>query len=285
MSNVLLSMAGFIARALPSRMVKGLYRLGPVSHLIRRVLNRAAPTGLTEVTVQAGVLVGTHLALDLQKEKDYWLGTYEHQLQEAILELVVPGAIAYDIGANIGYITLIMARRVGESGKVFAFEALPANLERLKNNLGRNQLATRVQVVGAAIADKSAPIQFLVHSSTGMGKAAGAAGRSTTYESEITVSGISLDEFVYGQGNPSPDVIKIDIEGGEVLALPGMKRVLSEGHPLIFLELHGEEAARSCWDTLKQHGYQIHRMEPPFSPVDSVEELDWKAYLIAQPSP
>ncbi len=98
-------------------------------------------------------------------------------------------------------------------------------------------------------------MRFLVHASGGMGKAAGSAGREDQYQSEISVPGISLDEFVYGQGNPPPQVVKMDIEGGEVLALPGMRRVLAEARPLMLMELHGPESSRAAWETLTAAGY------------------------------
>jgi hypothetical protein len=88
--------------------------------------------------VAAGGLSGLTLSLDLQTEKDYWLGTYEPDLQQAIQDLVQPGMIAYDVGANIGYISLLLGLAVGKDGHVFAFEALPANVERLQKNLRLN---------------------------------------------------------------------------------------------------------------------------------------------------
>ncbi len=95
---------------------RGLYRFRPLAGLLRGALNRAAPQGFTPVVVAAGGLQGLSLSLDLQEEKDYWLGTYEPDLQAAVAELVQPGMLVYDVGANIGYISLLLARRVGESG-------------------------------------------------------------------------------------------------------------------------------------------------------------------------
>ena len=87
---------------------------------------------------------------------------------------------------------------------------------------------------------------------------------------------------IYRDGNPPPDVIKMDIEGGEVLALKGMKRLLSETHPLILLELHGPEAARISWKILTAAGYQIYHMRRGYPPVSTFDDLDWKAYLVAR---
>lgn len=283
MKKSILRLTVFLSRVLPVSVKRALYRLGPLSRLIRRSLNRAAPTGLTEIEISAGALAGMKMRLDLQSEKDYWLGTYEVELQSAIGELVQPGWTVYDVGANVGYISLMLARAVGETGRIFAFEALPANVERLRENLALNRLESpRVQVVHGAVAAASAPVRFLIGPSDDMGKADGSAGRQTDYIEAIEVPGLSLDEFIYTQGNPAPHVIKMDIEGGEVLALPGMKRLLAEARPLILLELHGPEAARLAWETLTAAGYTIARMQKGYPGVASIEKLDWKSYLVAR---
>jgi len=285
MTNPLISLAAVTARILPTPVKQAVYKIGPLARWIRGSLNKAAPTGLTQVKVAAGGLAGFTLLLDMQTEKDYWLGTYEPELEAALRDQVKPGMVAYDVGANIGYVTLLLARALGERSHVFAFEALPSNVERLRTNMGLNSLEARVTVVSVAVGTGSAPVRFLVHESGGMGKAEGSAGRAGQYASSITVPGISLDEFVYGQGNPPPQVVKMDIEGGEVLALPGMNRLLSEARPLMLMELHGPESARAAWEALTAAGYQICWMKPGYPPVLSLEVLDWKAYLIAKPKP
>lgn len=285
MRRFVLSLASFVARLLPAAWKQSIYRIGPLARLIRRGLNRAAPVGLTVVQVAAGGLAGRSLLLDLQTEKDYWLGTYEPDLQAALRDLVPAGAVAYDVGANIGYVTLLLAEAVGETGQVFAFEALPANVERLHRNLDLNGLAARVTVVAAAVTQAAGPVRFLVHASGGMGKAEGSAGRQDeTYLTEIRVEGLSLDEFVYADGHPAPQVVKLDIEGGEVLALPGMRRVLAEARPLVLMELHGPESARVAWETLTAAGYRLCWMKRGYPEVASPADLDWKAYLVARPA-
>ena len=224
------------------------------------------------------------LRLDMQSEKDYWLGTYEPDLQSAILGFVKPGMVAYDIGANIGYISLQLARVVGGAGHVYAFEALPMNIERLRGNISLNEMDTRVTVVERAVSNNSDSVSFLVGPSGGTGKAAGSPGRQElSYSEEIIVPGVSLDMFVYEEGHSAPQVVKMDIEGGEVMALPGMRRLLSEKRPVIFLELHGPEAAQVAWDELVPAGYCIFKMTPDYEEVSTLEALDWKAYLVAKP--
>ncbi len=284
MRKFFLNLAASAARWLPMSAKQAIYRIDPVARIIRGGLNRAAPAGITQVPVAAGGLSGMELLLDLQTEKDYWLGTYEPELQSAISELVQPGMVVFDVGANIGYISLIFARAVGLQGKVFAFEALPANLERLRSNLALNGMSSRVRVISAAVTDKPGPVRFLIGPSGGMGKAEGSAGRlEIVYSEAITVPGIALDDFVFEEGNPQPQVVKMDIEGGEVMALPGMSRILNQARPVLFLELHGPEAAEVAWKTLISAGYQICRMEPGCPGIPSLEKLDWKAYLIGLP--
>ncbi len=76
----------------------------------------------------------------------------------------------------------------------------------------------------------------------------------------------------------------MDIEGGEVLALPGMRRVLGEARPLLLMELHGPESCHAAWETLTAAGYQICWMRPGTPPVPSLEALGWKAYIVAKPN-
>jgi FkbM family methyltransferase len=219
--------------------------------------------------------------LNMKAEKSRWLGTYEPELQQALRDYLRPGMTVYDVGANIGYVTLLLAHNVGATGQVFAFEALPANVERIRKNLEINQVVNAM-VISGAVTDKNEPVRFYVHASVGMGKAAGSAGRHEEhYRAEINVPGLSLDDFVFGQGNPPPAAVKMDIEGGEVLALPGMRRVLEEYHPLMLLELHGPESEKAAWETLRAAGYNLHAMEKGYPVINSAESLGWKAYLIA----
>ena len=284
MKKSILDIAAFTARILPNSFKQAIYKLKPLARLIRRGLNRLAPTGLVEVKIAAGDLAGFTIQLDMQIDKDYWLGTYEPELQSALRELVPTGALIFDVGANIGYVSLLLAKAAGVNGNVIAFEALPSNAEQLRRNVALNGMERRVKVVDRAVTQASGPVHFLVHASGGMGKVAGSAGREDKYQSEVTVPGISLDEFVYGQGNPPPQVVKMDIEGGEVLALPGMRRVLAEARPLMLMELHGPVSSRVAWETLNAAGYRICWMRPGYPLIPSLEAMGWKAYIVARPT-
>jgi FkbM family methyltransferase len=280
-SAKILSTAAWAARVLPQPVKDNLYRIKPVAGLLRNVLNRAAPTGLTQVTVAAGALAGMRLVLDMQTEKDYWLGTYEPQLQSAILDFVRPGKVAYDVGANIGYISLLLAKTVGQQGHVFSFEALPANIERMRQNVSLNQMEARISVIDRAVSDSEDPVNFLTSPSGGMGRVEGSVGRQISPTGSLPVAGTSLDHFVYQEGNPPPEILKMDIEGGETRALPGMSRILLEDHPIVLLELHGPDATQIAWDILEKTGYHLYLMNTKYPPIRGVDELDWKSYIVA----
>jgi len=284
LKQTLLKIAGWAAHALPSPIKKALYRVPPLARMIRRSLNVAAPAGITQVQVAAGLLAGMTMALNMQTEKDYWLGTYEPDLQDALRKFVQPGMTVYDLGANIGYISLMAAHLAGPTGRVVAFEALPANVARLEQNIRLNHMEGRVRICSAAVVDSSAPVTFLAHESGAMGKAVGSAGRDAQYPDSIQVRGVALDDFVFGEGNPAPHLIKTDIEGGEGPALVGMRRLLKEVKPVLLIELHGEVAARQVWQSLHSAGYTFLRMGKGYPLLRNVEELGWKSYVVALPA-
>jgi FkbM family methyltransferase len=283
MKNIILKLASWAAHLLPAPCKKLLYRQPALAGAIRGVLNAAAPEGLHEVSIAAGVLAGWRMELNLHSEKDYWLGTYEPDLQRAAREWIRPGMVVADVGANIGYISLIAARLAGENGHVFAFEALPANITRLEKNAALNSLDGRVTITHAAVTDKVGEAVFLAHESGAMGKAEGSAGRDTHYSNRIRVPALTLDHFFLEQKNPPPQLVKMDIEGGEGLALAGMQQLLAEARPVLLIELHGEQAARQVWEQLQAHGYHLRTMGAGNTAVENVESLDWKAYVIAVP--
>jgi len=281
--NPLLRFAGLVARLLPAPLKQGLYKVKPLAALLRRSLNTAAPHGLTEVKVAAGALAGFTLTLDLQTEKDYWLGTYETNLQLAARQFIQPAMVVYDVGANIGYISLLFASLCGKGGSVHSFEALPANINRFTRNITLNKMQDRIHLNACAVVDSSRPVKFLTHTSGAMGKVLGSAGREESYQNEIQVQGLALDDYVFKKKNPPPQLIKMDIEGGEVLAIKGMQRILKEIHPLFFIELHGEQSAAAVWQTLTSSKYVISTMQADFKPVSALDQLSWKAYIIARP--
>jgi FkbM family methyltransferase len=279
-----LGLASRAARWLPAWMKKAVYRSPLLADWLRRRLNQAAPEGIQTVKIAAGLIQGMRMALDLHSEKYYWLGTYEPELQRAAEDWIRPGWVIYDIGANIGYVSLILAHLAGDTGKVYAFEALPENVQRLQRNLALNPHVQNIHVISAAVVEQSRQVHFWSGPSHKKGRVEG----SAFYDSEpqgmmIEVEGISLDEYVPSHGLSHPELIKLDIEGGEVMALPGMRRLLEESRPVLFLELHGEESCQVAWNLFQDLGYSLRWMKAGYPTVNSFEDLGRKAYLVAVP--
>jgi FkbM family methyltransferase len=249
--------------------------------VIRSTLTRAAPDEIVTVEIAAGPLAGMRLQLDLRTEKDLWLGTYEPALLEAIEHFTSPDLTAYDVGANIGYVSLAMAKAMGQSGRVVAFEPLPANLVRLQANMALNPEGNRVQVVGAAVGAHNAQAAFMVHESGGMGKLQAAEGRQTEYVSSITVEVISLDKWIMDGGGAPPGLIKIDVEGGEAAVLEGLSGTLNSARPTILIELHGPEATSEVQNILASAGYALHAARDGYPKLGEI--TGWKTYAVALP--
>lgn len=282
MTSLFLRVTSWISAVMPPSVKRLLYRLGPVSDGLRTALTSAAPEELVVVEVSSGALRGARLELNLKTEKTLWLGMYETELLEAIERFAPEGGLAYDVGANVGYVSLALARRLGRNGRVIAFEPLPDNLRRLRANLKLNSEGQRVQVVPAAVGDRADRKEFLVHRSTGMGKLAGSLGRSADYADEMAVDVVALDDWMQEHAQRPPQLVKIDVEGGEHLVLMGMKRLLRAARPVLLLEVHGPEAASKSFEILEASEYSMRDMRPGYPQLKRA--VAWKSYLVALPA-
>jgi FkbM family methyltransferase len=260
-----------LARRTPLWLRRLFYRLGPLTRWLRRTVNRAVPEGVHPVRVAAGDLRGKWLLLDLQVDKDLWLGAYEPEVAQAIRRFVRPGSTAYDLGANVGYTSLLLADAVGASGQVVAFEPLPRNVERLRRGIGLNHLEDRITVVAAAVGAAAGRSAFRVHPSGAMGRLDAGAGREGGFVDEIVVDVVALDDFIYRQGHRPPQVVKLDLEGGEGQALAGMRRLLREQPPCLLIEIHGPQAAEEVVQELAAACYRLHRMESGYAEIDAIQ--------------
>jgi FkbM family methyltransferase len=176
-----------------------------------------------------------------------WLGTYERHVQRAATRLLRPGDIFFDIGANVGFFTLLASRCVGPSGRVVAFEPLPRNLECLQRHLDLNAM-TNVETMPVAAADRSGEASFSSASGPSMGALA-AAG--------TPVRIVSLDDLIRERASPPPRLLKIDVEGAESLVLLGASNLLGRHRPSIVLAAHGWRQYDECNRILKAAGYSL----------------------------
>ena len=157
-------------------------------------------------------------------------GEWEPWITEAYKRILRPGMQIVEVGANIGYYSLIAGARIGPEGKLFAFEANPQLCEILFANVDINGMLGRATVVNKAVAAKSGPLRFNVFdkylgSSSLFANEAAAAHYNDKLDT-ITVEGISLDE--YFRPGSRIDLLKMDAEGAEPHILRGADRLIRE---------------------------------------------------------
>ena len=177
-----------------------------------------------------------------------WLGSYEYEKQHLFEQTIQQGKVVFDLGAHVGFYTLLSSILVGESGKVIAFEPLPRNFEYLKKHIAINQIKN-VNVIEAAVSDKPGVIGFNEGPDTTMGR--------ISNKGSFEVKTVVLDDLVEKAEIPVPNYLKIDIEGAEMLALKGARIILEQHHPTIFLATHGKEVHQECIKFLSENGYKL----------------------------
>ena len=224
-----------------------------VTHVVKLLL----PETRTWIQVQSGISQGMWMRLNLQTEARLWLGEHELTVQSALLTAVFPGMVVYDIGAHVGSITLGMARLAGPLGHVVAFEADPETAENLMENRARNNLTTPIEIVSSAVWSYSSS---LISFRRG-GKKRSHGGVEMDGQHPVLGSGeviqvpaITVDDFV-ANGGRVPQLIKIDVEGGEYEVLRGGERLFSLQPPLIVAEIHHKQAADQITPWLLDHQY------------------------------
>lgn len=191
-----------------------------------------------------------------------WVGCYEQLKQRRVLNYLKPGTVVYDIGANVGFYTLLFSRIVGDGGHVFAFEPLPENVSHLTEHVGINR-CTNVFIQPAAVGSITGTVCF----EAGMNRFIG----RVVSDSTLTVSSLTLDDFVFKLNNPPPRLMKIDVEGGEFEVLKGARRLIIEACPTIFLATHGREIHNQCCKLLGSLGYRFEGLRG--ESADSTDEL------------
>lgn len=178
-------------------------------------------------------------------------GVQEVEQLDWLTKLLSPGAVFFDVGANVGLYSLLASRLVGDDGRVFAFEPLPRNLTFLHQHMQLNR-ATNVAILPLACADRAGTELFC----EGANNALGHLGSNNTNAetSSMRVDTTTLDDAARRFGI-TPDVIKIDVEGAELRVLCGAIRLLSDKRPSILLSIHSAELGENCLNFLSQQRY------------------------------
>jgi FkbM family methyltransferase len=252
-------------------------RLRTVAHAVARPIRRSA------VPVLRGNGRGLRLRVG-SSTIGHLLFRMEPTVEDAFLGLLRPGDVVYDIGANIGWYSLLAARKVGPGGKVIAFEPSVLNAAYLEQNAASNGL-TNVTVICAAVTDRDGWATFLDRGSTEgrldkddcEAQAQRRAARAVDYKRSFTVPVLTLDSWIAETGEQPPNVLKIDVQGAEVGVLRGMTQTLRAAGPAVVLELHGTRSEVA--DELDSVEYEHAAIQS----AGPTREAPWWAHVIARP--
>jgi FkbM family methyltransferase len=215
---------------------RGGYRLARLVRRFHTPADRVAPFKTPD---------GLVLQLDLDTYPDCCMayGLYELDTARVIRRILRPGDTFIDGGANIGYFSLLAAKRVGPTGRVHAFEPQPDNRARLAEHVEANGLSGIVEIHPVALFDRRGTIELHTLENTqanhGQSTFFTAAGTATR---KVSVETVRLDDYL-----PAvvPRLVKLDIEGAEPYAIAGMTAILKAHQPAVIVELSPAIVARA----------------------------------------
>jgi len=248
----------------------------------RRVFG-AALDGVTW-TIEKGRCSG--LRIRTPQNRDYVAGTSELPVQEALAQTLGPGDVFYDIGANVGFFSLLAARLVGNRGTVCAFEPVTENADAIRANAAINRFDRLIRVHEVAVGRSTATAELTIARWDGGGSLSPSAVRPEEALSRRMVSVVALDDYIGANGLRAPTVVKIDVEGLEMDVIDGMSSTIGRFMPTVLYEV--DDATRTGldrrWSELDARlaglGYTVRRLQ------DSYPNRGWfVGHSVALPLP
>ncbi len=205
------------------------------------------PPSKEVVVLSSGIRMELELNEYVQSQL-YLFGNFEPATVKVLKRLLKSGDTVLDIGANVGYIALEMAKSVGTSGKVFAFEPDTKNFALLKRNLELNP-DCNIEPIALGVSETNTTLLLYKANFDFNG------GAHSTLPSEkhaadfIEIPTTTIDDFVQSHNIQKLNAIKIDIEGAEMSAFKGMRQTLSRFRPIVISELCAEHQERAGYTT------------------------------------
>lgn len=232
-----------------------------LARLVRPALNRMVPDGETDVSIRSGPGEGLKLPVRLKSEKYYWTGAHEPHVQAALEEVLKPGMTFWDVGAHIGFVTVMAARMVGEEGRVVSFEPMPDTAARLRRSVELNGFGN-VTVMECAVDDFEGQKTLHPPKPAGTGDA-DATGPTVMWtlvdeigaEGGITVRCRRLDDLAAELG--AVDLIKIDAEGAEAEVLASGLELLKRGGTQVIIEISDDETLEKVRSLLPESDFRL----------------------------
>jgi len=213
---------------------------------------------LVWIQIKRGPAEGLWIRVNPRTGRNVQQGVGEPQVQQALVDHLRPGMTFFDLGANIGYFSLIAARLVGLTGHVIAFEADPEIAARLRENLSRNNFSY-ARVEQKAVWSEDTTVSFArVDPNTSPDRGLGHVSADSSGDT-ITVEAVSLDRYVTAQN--SPDFLKCDVEGAEVEVLRGAERLLAERRTILLVEMHSPQNHCALVQKFVELGYTVRDLD------------------------
>lgn len=205
---------------------------------------------------------------------------HEQPVSEAIVDSLKGARCFVDVGTNLGWYTVLAAKNLA-GGSVIGFELDDLNVDLLRKNVELNQ-CDNIEIHHAAVSDEPGTISYKRSAAAPSAVFSIATDGGPDDDGVmVTVDSVTLDGF-FNARQDSPDVIKIDVEGAETMVLNGMKRILHDVKPRLFIEVHptklpayGSSVAEVV-SILMDHGYEIFEMQEmrSFEGDKSVRKLE-----------
>jgi len=167
----------------------------------------------------------------------FWYGYYEKGLGIILKKFVKPGDIFLDIGANIGYFSLLVANNI-PTAKVISFEPVNDLFQKLRNNISINDFKN-ITAINAAVGEVNEERELFLSGSDNLGMSSFQQPENFSGKREM-VKVVTIDEWFKRAGLAKIDIIKLDVEGSEFAALKGMKEVSQNFKPIIIVEINPE---------------------------------------------
>ena len=174
-------------------------------------------------------------ARDLIQQTILLEGVWDPLLTRFIESTLRPGDVFIDVGAHVGYFTLLASRRVGTTGRVLSIEPNPSTLDQLQQNIERSRLPN-VQVEHTACGESREVVRLYLHTATNSSMASLSTANATG-GGAVDVPCTTLDQLCRERGLARVNVVKIDVEGAELSVLRGMKEIMRDSRPIIVIEL------------------------------------------------
>lgn len=225
-----------------------------VRNAVRTCLQKALFAKRKQAHIRTGPLAGYTVIAPFNERVSFGLGSYEPAVTEVIRGHAGAETVFYDIGAHIGWFSLVAAKC---GAQVYSFEANPENAAVLRQNLALNQI-TRAEVVAAAVAAEEGELEFATFEYSLVGHIADA--NLPADARVMRVPAVSLDTYVGSAGVRPPTLLKIDVEGAEGEVIRGAVATLREHRPVLAIEIHNPTQQQRVYQLTEPLGYRWSRI-------------------------